>query len=213
MNDEINKLRREYRAGVDLDVKTVASDPLAQFRGWFDEALAADPDEPNAMTLATATKDGRPSARTVLLKEYDEAGFVFYTNYTSRKGSELEENPYAALLFYWPKLERQVRIEGGVTKVSVEQSDKYFASRPTGSQLGAAISPQSRVIDGHELAEKFKAAESSLQGRKVERPAHWGGYRLQPVRYEFWQGRENRLHDRIEYNFESGVWTLQRLAP
>jgi len=206
-------LRKEYtRAG--LTESDVAPDPVEQFRRWFDEALEADLHEPNAFVLATATRDGLPSARVVLLKGLDERGFVFYTNYEGRKGRELEENPRAALLFYWGELERQVRIEGTVSRVSAEESDAYYASRPRGSRLGAWASEQSRVVEGREVLEsRIGDLEAEYEGREVPRPPFWGGYRVEPEAIEFWQGRENRLHDRIVYRRESGSWKTERLQP
>jgi len=206
-------LRKEYtRAG--LTESDVAPDPVEQFRRWFDEALEADLHEPNAFVLATATRDGLPSARVVLLKGLDERGFVFYTNYEGRKGRELEENPRAALLFYWGELERQVRIEGTVSRVSEEESDAYYASRPRGSRLGAWASEQSRVVEDREVLEsRIGDLEAEYEGREVPRPPFWGGYRVEPEAIEFWQGRENRLHDRIVYRRESGRWKTERLQP
>ena len=207
-------LRREYtRAG--LLEADLAPDPIKQFRRWFEEALAAGLHEPNAMTLATATPDGRPSARVMQLKGYDEQGFVFYTNYEGRKGRELEENPYAALVFYWGKLERQVRIEGRVSRVSEEESDAYYHSRPRGSQLGAWASEQSRAVEDRGVLEgRLRALEREHVGREVPRPPFWGGYRVEPEAIEFWQGRENRLHDRLVYRrVEGGGWEISRLQP
>lgn len=206
-------LRREYtRAG--LAESDVAPDPVEQFRRWFDETLAANLHEPNAMTVATATPDGRPSARVVLLKGFDGRGFVFYTNYEGRKGRELEENPRAALLFYWGELERQVRIEGSVSRVSEEESDAYFTGRPRGSRLGALASEQSRVIESREVLEdRVERLEAEYEGSDVPRPAFWGGYRVEPEVVEFWQGRENRLHDRIVYRRGAGGWRTERLQP
>ena len=206
-------LRKEYtRAG--LTESDVAPDPVEQFRRWFDEALRAGLHEPNAMTVATATSDGRPSARVVLLKGFDGRGFVFYTNYEGRKGRELEENPRAALLFYWGELERQVRIEGAVFRVSKDESDAYYASRPRGSRLGAWASEQSRVVEGREVLEsRVGDLEAEYAGREVPRPVFWGGYRVEPEVAEFWQGRENRLHDRIVYRRGDGGWEAERLQP
>ena len=211
---ELTDLRGEYgREGLretDLD-----ADPIRQFEAWMRQRVAAPVPEPGAMILATATPDGRPAARTVLLRHADAQGFVFFTNYESRKGSELAANPRAALLFYWGDLERQIRIEGTVEKVSPEESDAYFATRPRGSRLGAWASEQSRVIAGREvLEERMRRLEAQFAGREVPRPPHWGGYRLVPDRIEFWQGRLNRLHDRLEYvRLPEGGWRLQRLAP
>jgi pyridoxamine 5'-phosphate oxidase len=206
-------LRKEYtRAG--LSESDVDPDPVEQFRRWFDEALEADLHEPNAMTVATATPDGRPSARVVLLKGFDERGFVFYTNYEGRKGRELEKNPRAALLFYWGELERQVRIEGTVSRTSEGESDAYYASRPRGSRLGAWASEQSRAVEGREVLEgRVRDLDAEYEGREVPRPAFWGGYRVEPEAVEFWQGRESRLHDRISYRRGDGGWEIERLQP
>jgi pyridoxamine 5'-phosphate oxidase len=210
---DVASLRKEYtRAG--LAESDVASDPVEQFRRWFDEALAAGLYEPNAMTVATAAPNGRPSARVVLLKGFDERGYVFYTNYEGRKGRELEENPRAALLFYWGELERQVRVEGTVSRVSKEESDAYYASRPRGSRLGAWASEQSRTVEGREVLEdRIEDLEAEYEGREVPRPPFWGGYRVVPEVVEFWQGRENRLHDRIVYRRRGAGWRIERLQP
>ena len=211
--DHLARLRGEYtRAG--LRESDVDPSPIDQFRGWFGEALAADLHEPNAMTLATATPDGRPSARVVLLKGFDERGFVFYTNYEGRKSRELEANPRAALLFYWGELERQVRVEGRVSRVPDTESDAYFAGRPRGSQLGALASEQSRPVrDRGALERRLRELEGEYEGREVPRPAFWGGYRIEPETVEFWQGRENRLHDRLRYRRSEGGWKIERLQP
>ena len=208
----IADIRQEYmRAG--LVEKDIAADPFKQFDRWFHDALKAELPLPNAMTLATATPPGRPSARQVLLKGVDARGFVFYTNYASRKARELAANPYAALVFAWAELERQVRIEGAVEKVSAEESDAYFDSRPLGSRLGAWASPQSMVLpDRLTLATKV-AAIVLRYGKHPPRPLHWGGYRVLPEAIEFWQGRRNRLHDRLLYTKQAAGWKIERLAP
>jgi pyridoxamine 5'-phosphate oxidase len=206
----------EQREAVEeLDENKVGLDPIALFRRWFDEAIASGSRLPDAMTLATATKDGKPSARMVLLKQVDDDGFVFYTNYLSSKAKELEENPRAALVLYWSGLDRQVRVEGSVERISSNESDEYFRTRPRESQLGALASPQSEVIDSREVLEKRYAELDDLyRDRSVERPEHWGGYRLKPERIEFWQNRPGRLHDRILYERQGdGSWTIKRLAP
>lgn len=207
-------LRREYMqqglAEADLD-----ADPFRQFRVWFDAAVAAGLPEPNAMTLATASPEGQPSARMVLLKGLDESGFVFYTNYESRKGDELAANPRAALVFFWVELARQVRIEGRVERVSLAESDTYFASRPEGSRLGAWASRQSQVIAGRETLERrLRALEAEYAEQGIPRPPYWGGYCVIPATLEFWQGRPNRLHDRLRYRrLDDGSWVIERLSP
>jgi pyridoxamine 5'-phosphate oxidase len=190
-------------------------DPLKEFKKWFDRAAATVPVLPNAMTLATATRDGVPSARVVLLKGFDERGFVFYTNYESRKSREMDENPVAALNFYWPELERQVRITGRVEKTSREESEVYFRTRPRDSQLGAWASEQSAVINNREmLQERMARLVAEHEGREVPLPEYWGGYRLVPDAIEFWQGRPSRLHDRLRYTRQSnGEWLIERLSP
>ncbi|MCA8277701.1 pyridoxamine 5'-phosphate oxidase [Burkholderia sp. AU30280] len=199
-----------------LDEADVAHDPFAQFDRWFKEALAAKLPEPNTMTLATVGDDGRPSARIVLIKGVDERGFVFFTNYESRKGRDLAAHPQAALLFYWIELERQVRIEGRVEKTSAEESDRYFASRPLGSRIGAWASEQSAVIDSRATLEAQEKAVSERFGENPPRPPHWGGYRLVPDSIEFWQGRPSRLHDRLLYTRDADTspgWSISRLSP
>jgi len=210
----IQNLREEYRAAT-LSEKDVAKNPMKQFEKWFKQVLEADSHEANAMTLATASTNGRPSARTVLLKGFDERGFVFYTNYLSRKGRELGKNPLATLLFFWPSLERQVCIEGTVEKVSREESEKYFYTRPKGSQIGALVSPQSQEIDSREVLEKkWTDLEKVYADEDVPKPAHWGGYIVKPRLIEFWQGRPSRLHDRIVYKrADKNDWKIVRLAP
>ncbi len=208
-------MRKDYMAR-GLDESAVDADPIRQFAAWFDDAVAAHLLEPNAMALATATPDGRPSVRMVLLKGFDVAGFVFYTNYESRKGRELASNPRAALDFFWVELERQVRIEGPVERVTPEQSDAYFASRPRGSQLGAAASRQSTVLSGREpLERRLAELEAEYAGdATIPRPSYWGGFRVVPEVMEFWQGRPNRLHDRLRYTRRAGGgWTIERLSP
>ncbi|HBB86364.1 MAG TPA: pyridoxamine 5'-phosphate oxidase [Blastocatellia bacterium] len=198
-----------------LDETTVDRDPIKVFRNWFDAAIASGSRLPESMTLATATPGGKPSARVVLLKNVDANGFVFYTNYRSAKAQELDQNPQAALAFYWVGLDRQVRVEGRVKRVSAAESDEYFKTRPRESQLGALASPQSEVIENREVLEgRLLALEQEYRDREVERPAHWGGYRLKPERIEFWENRPGRLHDRIVYDLQAdGSWTIKRLAP
>ena len=210
----IQNLRQDYRSA-SLSESDVDGNPYSQFEKWFTEALNAEVLEPNAMTLATANTDGIPSARIVLLKEFTDQGFVFYTNYDSQKGKEIESNPYAALIFFWADLERQIRIEGVVEKVSEEESNQYFHSRPKGSQLGALTSPQSQTIASREfLEEKLADLEKEYEDKEVIKPEYWGGYRVIPNRIEFWQGRSNRLHDRIVYIQEKDQsWKFERLAP
>lgn len=199
-----------------LTKTNVDSNPIRQFQVWIDEARAHGVSEQDAisMTLATATKDGNPDARIVLLKSFDDSGFVFYTNYQSRKAKELSENPRACLLFYWSSLWRQVRIEGAVTKVSDAESDAYFQSRPLGSKLGAWASNQSEVIANRKTLEARFVELQKRFGDNVPRPPHWGGYRVKPAAIEFWQGQENRLHDRLRYRLqENGSWVIERLGP
>lgn len=210
----ISDIRTEYRQR-SLSEKDVQSDPISQFNVWWGEAVSSKIDEVNAMTLATASVDGLPAARIVLLKEFDQRGFVFFTNYESFKGQQLQENPRACLVFFWKELERQVRITGLVEKVSAAESDAYFNSRPEGSRLGAWVSPQSQVIENRQwldIEEEKKKEEFS--GKNIVRPPHWGGYLVKPVIMEFWQGRPSRLHDRIQYSLnEKGEWLIERLAP
>jgi pyridoxamine 5'-phosphate oxidase len=207
--------QRHLYSGEALDEDAADADPLKQFQRWFDEARAAGLPLPEAMTLATATPDGHPSARLVLLKQADEAGFTFYTNYRSQKARELDANPEAALVFYWPQLERQVRVEGRVVRTGVSESNAYFKTRPRESQLGAHASPQSEAVASRAVLEqKFAELARFWEGREVERPAHWGGYRLAPDRIEFWKGRPSRLHDRLLYERQpDGRWSITRLAP
>jgi pyridoxamine 5'-phosphate oxidase len=212
MHPDIAALRKSYERD-ELDEASAAPDPFAQFDTWFRQALSAELPEPNAMTLATVGADGRPSTRIVLIKGYDGRGFVWYTNYDSRKGRELAVHPVAALQFHWVELERVVRIEGRVEKADAEESDAYFASRPLDSRLGAWASPQSQVIASRTVL-VTNAAKAGLQhGLHPPRPPHWGGYRLVPDRFEFWQGRKSRLHDRLRYRLDGGAWIRERLAP
>jgi len=193
----------------------VLADPIAQFSRWWEEAVSSDIDEVNAMTLATASSDGFPSARIVLLKGFDDKGFVFFTNYNSFKGQQLEENPKACLVFFWKELERQVRVTGLIEKVDASISDDYFHSRPSGSQIGAIVSPQSQVIQNRKwLDEHYNEQKKQLEGKELKRPANWGGYLVKPVIIEFWQGRPSRLHDRLQYTLDKeGGWKMERLAP
>ncbi|NEO25472.1 MAG: pyridoxamine 5'-phosphate oxidase [Kamptonema sp. SIO4C4] len=214
MNISVADLRQNYtKAG--LREQEAHRNPLHQFKTWFEQALNAELPEPNAMTLATATPDGKPSARMVLLKDFDEQGFTFYTNYNSVKGQQLTANPWASLVFWWAELERQVRIEGRVEKLSPQESDAYFQSRPVGSQLGAWASEQSRVIPSPEfLEEQLTQYQKKYENKTIPRPPHWGGFRVIPVMIEFWQGRPNRLHDRLCYRLDQqGSWQRERLSP
>ena len=214
MGDKISNIRKEYSRQM-LSENEVDLNPINQFTKWWHEVLHARIDEPNAMTLATASSDGMPSARIVLLKDYDEEGFIFFTNYNSFKGKQITENPKACLVFFWKELERQIRITGLVNKISTEESDAYFNSRPESSRLGALASPQSEVIkDRQWLDENFIRLADELHNSVIQRPEHWGGYVVKPVIIEFWQGRPGRLHDRLQYTIaENGGWKLERLAP
>ena len=209
----ISSIRRDYQLETLLE-NHVDSNPFNQFTSWWKEALSSDIDEVNAMALSTIMSNGRPTSRIVLLKGYDEAGFVFFTNYDSHKGQELASNPFASLLFFWKELERQVRIQGICEKIPGVESDEYFYSRPVGSRLGAWASPQSKTIEGREVLEKrAQELNSQYADGNVPRPPHWGGYRVVPDSIEFWQGRSSRLHDRILYSKENAGWKISRLAP
>jgi pyridoxamine 5'-phosphate oxidase len=214
MDMELASLRESYTKG-GLGERDLRKNPFEQFRLWFEQAQAAQIVEPNAMTLATATPDGIPSARMVLLKGFDERGFAFFTNYESQKGRELAENPHAALVFYWAELERQVRITGTVTKTSPEESEAYWSTRPVASQIGAWVSEQSTVVPNRKvLEEQVAALEKWYEAVEIPIPPYWGGYRVAPETIEFWQGRPNRLHDRIRYTKTGeGKWQIERLAP
>jgi pyridoxamine 5'-phosphate oxidase len=210
----IADIRKDY-ASRELIESSAADNPVQQFRQWWNEAIESRVDEVNAMTLATASADGMPSARIVLLKGFDDRGFVFFTNYASFKGMQLEENPRACLVFFWKELERQVRVTGIVEKISAEESDAYYNSRPEASRIGAWASPQSQVIPGREwLQQEFIQQEKEKAGTGIGRPPHWGGYIVRPVIIEFWQGRPSRLHDRLQYTVQdNGTWKRERLAP
>lgn len=210
---DISSIRKDYQLK-SLSEQDVAKDPFDQFSQWWKEALQSEIDEVNAMTLATVDQRNRPTARIVLLKDFNSFGFVFYTNYESDKGVQIESNPYASLVFFWKELERQVRIEGKCERVASSESDAYFKSRPTGSQIGAAASPQSNIIsDRSILTDKVEALKNQYPNGDIPRPSHWGGYRLIPETIEFWQGRSSRLHDRIKYIKEGATWKIVRLAP
>ena len=212
--DPLSSIRHSYDRD-SLDESRASKDPFEQFKAWSADALAADLREPNAMTLATVDAEGHPSARIVLLRGWDHSGFVFHTNYVSAKGRNIEKHPVAALVFFWDKLERQIRISGNVWKLDPQKSDAYFATRPRGSQLSAWASPQSQVVpDRATLDERMSEAEQRFAGIDVPRPPHWGGYRVDPTRFEFWQGRPNRVHDRLAYirTWKDG-WNRERLGP
>jgi pyridoxamine 5'-phosphate oxidase len=210
---DIAQIRKEYRLSK-LDYESLDTSPVNQFRYWLNDAIKARVSEPTAMTLATATTEGRPSARIVLLKDFDPEGFTFFTNFTSKKGKQLESNPFAALVFFWPELERQVRVEGKIVRTSRQISDEYFGVRPEGSKIGSWASPQSQRIPNRPYLENLHRDYLHLfQNKKLERPENWGGYKLLPNLYEFWQGRDNRLHDRFEYTMDGNIWEIYRLAP
>lgn len=212
--NSIADIRKDYKLR-SLDETDVVADPIKQFEKWWNEATHSNIEEVNAMTLATSTSTGKPSARIVLLKGFDKNGFVFFTNYNSHKAAEIAENAQVALVFFWKELERQVRIEGTVVKASNEDSDTYFDSRPEGSKIGAWASPQSKIIASREVIEtNMKEIQNNFGGKEIERPDFWGGYVVKPVLIEFWQGRSSRLHDRLQYNrCENNTWKIQRLAP
>lgn len=211
--DDLSRMRHEYKAG-SLNEMEMPSNPFDIFKEWLETAIISGLSEPNAMIIASATPDGKPSARVVLLKELNEKGFVFYTNYMSRKGQELRLNPFIAAVFDWHKIERQVRIEGIAEKVEDEESDAYFNVRPNDAKIGAWASPQSSIVQGREeLVELEKKFANQFSGNKVPRPPHWGGFLIRPTMIEFWQGRPNRMHDRIAYYKESKGWSIKRLAP
>lgn len=210
----IAAIRKEYKLK-SLDESEAEVNPIKQFDRWWQDAIASDIDEVNALTLATTSSDGKPSARIVLLKGYDSNGFVFFTNYESRKGKELAENPAGCMIFFWKELERQVRIDGTINKVSEAESDAYFFSRPAGSQVGAWVSPQSTVIESRDIIEqRLQQFQQQFAESPITRPPHWGGYQLVPEAIEFWQGRPSRLHDRLRYTRqEDQQWKMERLAP
>jgi pyridoxamine 5'-phosphate oxidase len=214
MDSSIASIRKNYSLQ-SLEEKDVLQDPIQQFAKWWKEAIDAQVDEINAMTLATSSADGFPSARIVLLKHFDHKGFSFFTNYQSFKGRQLEENPKACLVFFWKELERQVRITGLAEKLDEESNDAYFNSRPVESRVGATISPQSQVIESRQwLQDQFSAVQLSQYADNIKRPGHWGGYLVKPVIIEFWQGQPGRLHDRLQYTLaDDGSWKLERLAP
>lgn len=214
MNISLTELRKNYTQGGLLE-SNINPNPLKQFQIWFEQALEAEILEPNAMTLATVNSEGKPTARIVLLKHLDERGFSFFTNYESEKGKNLSQNPWVSLVFWWGDLERQVRIQGKVEKISPAESDQYFSSRPLGSQLGAWVSEQSTIINSREVLDtRLDKLEKQYQAQNIPRPEHWGGFQVIPHQIEFWQGRENRLHDRLRYRLQADQsWIIERLAP
>ena len=213
MQKDIADIRKDYKLRSLLE-SDVDADPIKQFRQWWNDAIMSNVEEPNAMTLATSTKKGKPSARIVLLKGLNNNGFTFFTNYESKKGNELKENPHACLVFFWKELERQVRIEGSVKKLSEKESNEYFVLRPEQSRIGAWSSPQSQVIKSREsLEEMFEKYTQLFTDGAILRPPHWGGYMVKPILVEFWQGRPNRLHDRLQYTLSNDEWKIERLAP
>jgi len=209
----VTTIRRDY-SQKGFDEKSALENPFEQFEVWMSEAIAANVFEPNAMVLATAAKDGKPTSRIVLLRGFDTEGFTFFTNYDSRKSREIEENPQSSLLFFWAEIERQVRIDGTASKAAAEVSDSYFATRPRESQIGAWISPQSEVIENRGILEqKYAEAARQWEGKVIQRPPNWGGFVVRPEVFEFWQGRESRLHDRLVYTKAGTGWEIKRLAP
>ncbi|HEX6181188.1 MAG TPA: pyridoxamine 5'-phosphate oxidase [Chitinophagaceae bacterium] len=214
MGKSVTDIRKDYRLQ-SLSESDIAANPVQQFTTWWNDVLTSEISEPNAMTLATASSDGLPSARIVLLKGFDDDGFVFFTNYNSFKGMQLQENPRACLVFFWKELERQVRVMGIIEMLTDTENDEYFNSRPEGSRLSAIASPQSQVVDNREwLESQVDQLTEQLSGKTIARPEHWGGYRVRPAIIEFWQGRSNRLHDRLQYTLtEEGTWKIERLAP
>ena len=214
MSSNLHNYRKSYEKGI-LTIDSVADDPMMQFEQWFKEAEASNTvDEVNAFTLSTLDANGYPRGRVVLLKEYSENGFIFYTNYNSEKGKAIEKHPQVCISFFWPALERQVIIKGTAEKTSEETSIRYFNSRPRASQLGALVSEQSEPIENREVLEsKLASLEKKYEGQPIPKPKNWGGYQIRPVVYEFWQGRKNRLHDRVQYTKQSDTWHLQRLQP
>ena len=213
MSAAISDLRNEYTLS-GLDLSDVSPNPIDQFRRWFEAALSAHLPEPNAMHISTITAEGRPNGRIVLLKDVSDQGFTFYTNYESNKGRQLISHPFAALTFFYPELERQIRIEGQIEKVSADESDAYFASRPRGSQIGAWVSHQSSIIDNRDVLEtRQRELETQFAEKPIPRPPHWGGFRVMPDSLEFWQGRPSRLHDRIRYRKKGAEWVIDRLSP
>lgn len=213
VNRDLSDLREDYRFSELLE-KTLENDPFKQFEVWFNDAVSSSIYEPNAMTISTVSKSLKPSSRVVLLKEFTTEGFVFFTNYLSNKAKDIEDNNNVALNFFWAELQRQIRIEGNISKISKEKSEEYFKSRPRGSQLGALTSIQSSLIKNRdEIEKKYKEIESLYEGKEIEMPEYWGGYIVVPERFEFWQGRTSRLHDRIEFKLINNNWIISRLSP
>lgn len=213
LNDHISKLRHDFSKH-SLDEKDADKDPFKQFEKWYKDASDAEVAQPHALTLSTVDPSGRPSSRILYLRHFSNEGFIFYTNYHSKKGKDIEQNPFAAMNFFWSELERQVRVEGELKKISEKKSDAYFSSRPRESQLGAWVSQQSTLLKSREeMEEKFKELENKYEGKTVPRPPHWGGYILVPVLFEFWQGRPGRLHDRLRYCLDNNKWKIERLFP